>query len=231
MRRPLIAAALALALAGCSDGEVNPIVVAAVGEILPGERGDEPKAPPVPVTRAALTRADVAAIQVRLVNDPSRTQTLLFAASDNGGYVTYSSSLRQNFTLRGSWITGTRGIGWDLLSASSSRPDPLVSAIPPGSWPRQVERTYEFTAFAPQGRVEAFTCTYEFGEQQELVIVEQRHVGVVVSETCTGESGSFENLHLADVRTGFVWRSLQWLGPQQGLVDLRVVVPYTGRRS
>ena len=38
MRRPLIAAALALALAGCSDGEVNPIVVAAVGEILPGER-------------------------------------------------------------------------------------------------------------------------------------------------------------------------------------------------
>ena len=53
----------------------------------------------------------------------------------------------------------------------------------------------------------------------------------MVTETCAGESGSFENLHLADVNTGFVWRSLQWLGPQQGLVDLRIVVPYTGRRS
>ncbi len=143
----------------------------------------------MPVTRAALTRADVAAIQVRLVDDPSKTQTLLFAASDNGGYVTFSSALRQNFTLRGSWITGTRGIGWDLLSAASSQPDPLVTAIPPGSWPQQVERTYEFTAFAPQGRIATFTCTYEFGEQQEIVIVEDRHVGVVVSETCAGEFG------------------------------------------
>lgn len=231
MRRPLIAAALALTLAGCSDGDFNPIVVAAVGEVLPGERGAEPKAPPVPVTRAALVRADVAAIQVRLMNDKSRTQTLLFAASDNGGYVTFSSSLRQSFTLRGSLITGTRGVGWDLLSATSSRPDPLVTAIPLGSWPQQMQRTYEFSAFAPQGRLETFTCTYSFGEQQELVIVEERHVGVVVTETCTGESGSFENLHLADARTGFVWRSLQWLGPQQGLVDLRIVVPYTGRRS
>lgn len=231
MRRRLIAAALGLALAGCSNGQFNPIVVAAVDEILPGERGAEPKAPPVPLTRAALTRADVAAIQVRLVDDPSRAQTLLFAASDNGGYVTFSSALRQNFTLRGSWITGTRGIGWDLLSAASSRPDPLVTPMPVGSWPRQVERTYEFSAFAPQGRIETFTCTYEFGERQEIVIVEDRHVGVVVSETCAGESGSFENLHLADAQTGFVWRSLQWLGPQQGLVELRIVVPYTGRRS
>jgi len=105
-----------------------------------------------------------------------------------------------------------------------------VSAIPPSRWPPEVERAYEFPTFAPQGRIESFTCRYTFGEVQEIVIVQVRHRGVVVTETCEGPSGSFENLHLADVETGFVWRSIQWVGPQQGLMELEVVVPFTGRR-
>lgn len=229
MRRALLAAA-ALGLAACSNGQFNPIVVRGVQEILPGERAED-AAPPTPLTRAALVRADVAAIQVGLLDDPAKTRTLLFAASENDGYVTYSSALRQNFTLRGTWITGVRGVGWDLLSATSSQPDPLVSAIPPGRWPATVERSYEFPAFAPQGRIETYTCRFSFGEVQELVLVEVRHRGVVVTETCEGDAGSFENLHLADVETGFVWRSLQWVGPQQGVIDLRILVPFTGRRT
>ncbi len=228
MRRHLIAA-LGLVLAGCGNGQLNPIVDAALQEVLPGDPSDATAKPRTPVTRAALTRADVAAIRIGLLDDPTRT--LLFAASENGGYVTFSSVLRQNFTLRGSWITGSRGIGWDLLSAGSSQPDPLVTPIPPASWPEQVERSYEFAAFAPQGRIDAFTCRFSFGEVQEIVIVETRHRGVAVTETCEGPTGAFENLHLADVRTGQVWRSLQWIGPQQGVIDLEIVVPFTGRRT
>ncbi len=63
------------------------------------------------------------------------------------------------------------------------------------------------------------------------MILEVRHRGVVVSETCDGPERSFENLHFANIQTGFVWRSLQWLGPQQGLIDLEIVLPYTGRRG
>ncbi len=50
-----------------------------------------------------------------------------------------------------------------------------------------------------------------------------------MSETCSNDEGSFENLHFAEAATGQVWRSLQWTGPQQGLVDLEIVLPYTGR--
>jgi hypothetical protein len=228
MRRALAAALLVLA--ACANGEVNPIVDAAVDEILPSERGPEEAARPrTPVTRAALTRADVAAIRVGLVGDQSRT--LLFAASENGGYVTYSSALRQNFTLRGSLITGVRGVGWDLLSAASSRPDPLVAPIPPARWPGEVERRYWFPADDPQGRLETYVCRFDFGAAREIVIVEQRYRGVEVTEVCEGAFGTFENLHFADLETGFVWRSLQWVGPQQGLIDLEVLVPFTGRRS
>ncbi len=229
MRRALIAAA-ALALAGCSDGGFNPIVVAAVEEVLPGERAPEADAAQgAPITREAITRADVATIRARLIDDPR--PTYLFAASDNGGYVTFASGIRQTITLRGSWITGSRGLGWDLLSALSSRPDPLVQTIPPAQWPASVERSYEFPAFAPQGRIETFECRFAFGAIKEIVILQVRYRGVEVTETCEGEARSFENLHFADATTGFVWRSLQWLGPQQGMIDLEMILPYTGRRS
>jgi hypothetical protein len=228
MRR-LLALAIVAALAGCANGQFNPIVDAAVDEILPGERAPEQATPRTPVTRAALTRADVAAIRVGLPDNPART--LLFAASENGGYVTYSSVLRQNFTLNGALITGVRGVGWDLLSATSSRPDPLVTPIPPGSWPQGVRRTYIFPAFNPQGRVEVYDCRFELGAVDEVVIVERRHRGALVTETCVGDYGSFENLHFADVSSGQVWRSLQWVGPQQGHIYLEILVPFTGRRG
>lgn len=228
MRR-LLAPALVALLAACSNGQFNPIVDAAVDEILPGERAPEQDKPRTPLTREALTRADVAAIRVGLIDHPSRT--LLFAASENGGYVTYSSVLRQNFTLFGAFITGIRGVGWDLLSAASSRPDPLVTPIPPDQWPKGVKRTYIFPNFTPQGRIEVYDCRFDFGATQEMVIVQQRHRGVMVTETCTGDYGSFENLHFADVGSGQVWRSLQWVGPQQGVIDLEILVPFTGRRS
>jgi hypothetical protein len=228
MRRALLAA-LTLLLAGCADGNFNPILVGAVQEVLPGERAPQDAPAGAGVTRAAITRADTATIRARLVGD--KTPTYLFAASDNGGYVTYASGIRQTVTLRGSWITGSRGLGWDLLSALSSRPDPLTQPIPLSQWPEVVQRSYEFPAFAPQGEILSYECRFAFGAIEAFEILAQSHRGVLVTETCQGDAGSFENLHFADVQSGFVWRSLQWLGPKQGMIDLEVVLPYTGRRT
>jgi hypothetical protein len=223
-------ATLALLLAACSDEGVNPIVGAAIQEIYPLRGGVEtPPAPGQPITRAAIDRADVAMIRIRLVGEESGA--FMVAASDNGGYVTFASTLRQTVTLRGSQVTGSRGLGYDLLSATSSQPDPLVRPIPPGQWPARVTRSYELPAQAPQGTILTFECRYEFGAASEIVIIEERHRGVEIAEYCSGPTGNFENLHFADLRTGFVWRSIQWLGPQQGLLDLQIVLPYTGRRG
>jgi hypothetical protein len=228
MRRTLVA--LALMLAACSDEGVNPILTAGVEAVNPFDE-DEPEAEAPrgpPVTRAAITRSDVATIRARLVNE--ETPTYLLAAANNGGYITYASGLRQTLTLRGSQITASRGLGWDLLSAASSQPDPLVTPIPPGAWPAQVTRRYEFSADAPQGRIETYQCRFERGAPRDLVILQVQHRGIEFSEYCAGPAGSFENLHFADAATGFVWRSLQWLGPRQGLIDLEIVEPYTGPR-
>ena len=225
MRRSL-ALALAFFAAACSDEGLNPIVDAAVKEVNPLDNAAAPATQGAQITRAAVNRADVATIRARLVADKS--PTYLLAAANNGGYITYASALRQTLTLRGALVTGSRGLGWDLLSATSSQPDPLVRPIPPAQWPSQVSRSYEFPADGPQGRIETFTCTYEAGEVREITILEDRHRGIEMSETCTGPTGTFENLHLVETGSGTVWRSLQWLGPQQGLVDIEIVLPYTG---
>ncbi len=125
----LIAASLVLALGACTNNGFNPIVVAAVDQVNPfdDETPAETPAGP-PITREAVVRADVAMIRARLVDDES--PTYLLAASNNGGYITFASQLRQTMTLRGSRVTATRGLGWDLLSSTASSPDPLSQAMP-----------------------------------------------------------------------------------------------------
>lgn len=229
MRQALALGAL-LVLAACSNEGLNPIVAGAIDEINPlATDAAAPAGPRRTITREAVTRADTATIRARLLED--ETPTYLFGAAENGGFVTYASGLRQTLTLRGAQITASRGLGHDLLSAVSSEPDPLVRAIPPARWPAGVTRTYEFPAWAAQGRIETYECRFEFGPVREIEILEVRHRGIEVTEVCTNAERSFENLLFADVETGFVWRSIQWLGPEQGLVDLEIVLPFTGRRS
>lgn len=225
MRLTVLAALMMTALVGCTDEGLNPIVSKAIDEVNPFSTST-PAQPGAPVTRAQIDRADVATIRARLVSDKS--PTYLVAAANNGGYITYASGLRQLIVMRNSQVTGTRGLGYDLLSAKSSSPDPLATPMPIAQWPERVQRSYEFPANAPRGRVETFDCRFERGAAKEMVILDQPHRGVEISEYCEGPTGSFEQLHFADASTGFVWRSLTWTGLSQGLVDIEVVLPYTG---
>lgn len=220
---PLGLLALGL-LAGCGS-QKDPVLSEAMGALAGMWRTEPASKPQREVTRADIERADVAAVLARLESDTRGT--VLYASADNGGQVTYVSPLLQQVTLKGVEVTGTRGLGTDLLSGWSSGNDPLVRPTPLGAWPAQVDRVYEFPAESPQGRVERYRCTFERGGTSEMVILQVRYSGVQMSESCTGSYGSFENLHFVDPATGTVWRSLQWIGPKMGHMDLQVLEPYT----
>lgn len=213
-----------LVLTACGS-QRDPVVTEAMGALAGMWRTESAPKPQRQVTRADIERANVAAILGRVEND--KQATVLYATADNGGYVTYVSPLMQQVTLKGAEITGTRGLGTDLLSGWSSSPDPLVRAMPPGSWPRQVERVYEFPGEGPQGPIERYNCSFESGRPAEQVILQVRYSGIEISETCTGAAGSFENLHFVDAASGAVRRSLQWIGPKMGHLDMQVLEPYT----
>lgn len=214
-------------LAACGSGERDPIVQAALEEAggFWSREDPAPKTPPRVVTRADIVRADVAAIQARLEGDPA--PTLMYAAASNGGYVTFSSPLQQQITLRGAKITGTRGLGTDLLAAWTETPDPLSRPTPPSQWPAGVRRVYELPASGPRGQVVSFDCRFEPPVPAAMTIMQVRYQGVQIAEDCAGPTGQFENLHFVD-SSGAVWRSLQWVGPKMALVDLQILLPYTG---
>jgi hypothetical protein len=221
----------ATALAGCGSGGTDPILGAALeeaGALLPFPSGEEegPSAPARPLTRADIERSNTAAIWARLEGDEA--PTLMYAVASNSGGVTFMSSFRQAVVMRGSLVAGTRGLGTNLMAAWSDGRDPLVQATPPASWPSRVVRHYEFPSDDPRGIVLSFDCRFERGGMAEMTILQVRHAGVEMSETCTGPAGTFENLHFADAATGFVWRSLQWTGPTMPLMDVQVIEPYTG---
>jgi hypothetical protein len=222
-------AAAGLALAGCTQEGPNPIVRAGVGEVVARVRGapePAPAAAPRVLTRADIEATGAAAIRGRLFG-AGGSGALFYGAVENGGVVSYVTQLREIIGLRGSQIATTRGLGADLLRATSSPDDPLVRSTPPGRWPAAVERTFEFPGDGARGMVERYVCTFSFGEVRTIAILTREHRGVEVTETCAGPAGTFENLHFADLETGFVWRSIQWTGPRQGSVDFEVIVPRT----
>jgi len=214
---------LAILLAACSSGGGNRIVKAALEQVLPkGEEKPTGKAPQL--TREAIEASGTAFIRARLIDEQGRT--VLAAASDNNGFVTYVSRIQQSLTLRGSLVTATRGLGHDLLAMEAANSDPVITPTPLSEWPASVTRRYIFPDTSPEGRSLTVTCRFEPRETREVEIVEVTHRGTQVAEFCEGDA-EFQNLHLVGEETGRVWRSLQWLGPEQGTIDLEVIEPYT----
>ena len=219
----------AVALTACSSGQgPSPagLVLSKVKARFSSDKDDKPKPTGGGLTREVIDNSGGSAIYIKVRGDEART--FMTAISIHGGYVTFISQFAQSVTLRGSFVTASRGMGADLLSASSSAGDPLVQATPVADWPAEVTRQYSFPGQGPRGTVMTFTCTPRVGAELQYEIVEVIHDLVTVTETCRNTAMEFENTHYADVQTGFVWRSRQWLGPVQGWLDLEVIEPYTG---
>lgn len=232
MRTLAVLGALAV-LSSCSDEGANPILARGMEAVTsrvraspaPGASAEGPAQPSV-LTREDIEATGVAAIRLRLL-EGSETGAIFYGAVENNGVVSFVTPMRETVGLRGSQVVSTRGLGTDLLRGWSSSEDPLATPTPPGEWPQTVTRAYEFPGIGARGEIREYLCTFDMGEVRTISILRQEHQGVEITETCRGSNGSFENLHFADIKSGFVWRSLQWTGPEQGLVDFEVIVPVT----
>ncbi len=217
-------------LAACSSEGAGPITDAVVERVkgaLPGGEEAKPEGPaPIKITRAMVEAAGAAMVRGGLLSENARS--LFSGLSENGGYVTYISRFNQSLTLRGSLITGTRGLGHDLLSVTPDKRDPLITPTPVEDWPGSIGRRYVFPGTGPVGQIIEVRCSYTIEKPLEMEIVEVIHTGVQVREDCVGPGIFFQNQHFADGETGFVWRSQQWIGNKQGTLDLEIIEPFTG---
>ncbi len=232
MKKPVIAVLLAASLAACSSGGgTNPIVSAIWQKLKPGQRAaaqelaEEQASQPRPaITFAKIKETGLAIIRARVGDDTHGV--LLYARSVNDDYVTYASQLQQTFTLRGSLITASRAIGYDLLAVRSDPMDPVAVVTPPENWPAGVTRDYHIPGDGPAGQVISVQCTFTKGPDFELELLDAVIDTRIMLEKCKGDDVEFTNVHLPD-STGRIWRSAQWIGPGQGTIEIDILEPFT----
>lgn len=229
MRRRLFPAALAaLALAGCADDGAT-----GVGELLL-RQGDRllPVAEPAfagpTLNRAAINQLPYAAIEVRF--GEAETGGLMGALSENAGYVTYFSAARQALVLRGGAVTGSRGLGHDLLGHEADAGDPVTAQLPASQWPDSVLRVYTFRDPAGGTYQRAVKCVLRRGPDERFVIYEVALDLARFDEECGNRDLRFANVYWIDAATGQVWRSRQWLGPEAAPVTIEVLRPFRSSR-
>lgn len=223
----LLLVASALALAGCSSG--GNTVYERLGPMIQQELlGDlvtepEPEVQPREMTRAELNQIPYATISLSLGDNP---RALVVPIADNGGYLVYQDTAQRGVVMRGGLITATHGFGYNLDSVAHRRDDPVVSPTPLPQWPASVERSYSFTL---RGQIDyeiAVACAFERGVREFIEIVELRFEVVRMVETCTSPKRQFVNTYWADPDSGFIWKSVQWVGPRIPAMTVEIVRPY-----
>jgi len=232
MKIALGALALATTLSACTSGSgTNPVVSAVWEKVKPGARQAAAEAeaeaaarPKIVVTFEKIKDTGLAIIRAR-VGDAT-TGVMLYARSVNDGYVTFASQLQQTMTLQGSLITASRAIGYDMLSLRTDAGDPVTLPTPPQNWRASVSRDYRFTGDTPEGRLISVNCQFVKGPAFELALLDKTFDTTIMQSQCRGDGVEFTNIHMVQA-DGQILRSAQWLGPDQGMVEIDILEPYT----
>jgi len=226
------ALALATALSACSSGgNSNPVVSAIWQKVKPGARqaaaaaeAEAAARTPIVVTFEKIKDTGLAIIRARVGEDTRGV--MLYGRAVNDTYVTYASQLQQTMTLNGSLITASRAIGHDMLSMRTDHGDPVTVPTPPSEWRSSVTRDYRFTGDTPGGRLISVTCQFTKGPAFELALLDKTFETTIMQSQCAGDGVRFTNVHLVQ-EDGQILRSAQWLGPDQGMVEIDILEPYT----
>ncbi|MBK1634121.1 YjbF family lipoprotein [Rhodovulum adriaticum] len=209
MRHPApkaaIAAALSLALAGCSS--------------LPLPRS----AGPAPDARAQLTRA---ALQeqghpVMYVALPAMgTSALLAPSGRNGDVTTWSQANTVSLSFEAGILTATRGLGADMMSAELSGTRAMMNgASPERGYPRHIG----YLDGEYRQRFRGYLCKPGTRAGETITIMDQPHRVTRIEERCTSPEGGFTNVYWRGAN-GTTWKSRQWISPEIGYLETELLV-------
>ena len=216
----LIGAAMLSVLAGCSNNPAPLDLRGLARDALQNMSGQAPAAAPLAAPEAVLAATEASVI----VMETARGDRLyLLGLRDNGPYRTYVTATRQTLTLRDGMITGTRGLGQDMMASDSAEVTALLRKGRPG----QASRRLEVLDGDDRTRVIVLDCVIAKGGTGLTPLATPLPAGRPMTETCTGSQGDaaglrFTNHYLID-RAGRIILSRQWLPSLTGPVDLQIL--------
>jgi hypothetical protein len=136
----------------------------------------------------------------------------------NGAYRTYGNSSRQAMIFRQGLLTGSRGLGDDLMSSDVGTAG-LIHARRAGQAAR-VSRYLDGEGKTVETRM---TCSVSVGGSKTVGLGQVGGPGRVVAENCTPQDGTaIGNSYVVDGQGRVLW-SRQWHGPGQGYMVVQPI--------
>ena len=224
MRRWIAFTALVLT-AACSSGGDNQFQ--RLGDLTKAAvfGSGEPTTPQPELTRAELNQIPSATIALTVDEAP---RAYLVPLADNGGYLNYLDAAGHGVIMFGGAVTGTQAFGKDLEAVRHDRRDPIAHPTPLADWPTQVYRDYQFMVRDGEDYSITLSCVFDRIVAETIEIVEIDFDLVRIAETCTNARRQVVNTYWVEEDTGFIWKSIQWLGPSLGQVTIEIIRPYSG---
>ena len=217
------AVAIVIGPSACSSG--GPNVFKRTGEMaVTAFAGREGVSQPQ-LTRAELNRIPYATIAVSSSGGP---RAYLVPLADNGGYLDYRDAVGTSVRMFGGALAGFESTGQDLDGVLYDQSDPIAHLRPLARWPAQVWREYQFSLRHLGLWAIALNCVFQPQGRETIEIVEVSVDVMRVNEVCTNARRQVTNAYWIDENTGFIWKSVQWLGPKIGHVLIEVIRPYAG---
>lgn len=222
----LLAAALALGLAGCgSDAnktETGREASTEVKRIFSGLLGRKTPAAPAPDAET-LAREGLAANtgpMILAAFENTKFTSVLGQRGENGTMRTYFTPASQAIILRSGIVAGTRGFGFDILSAETEALAALVRKRSAGT----AELVLRYLDGLGKERPLPLTCTVTPASATSYDFAGQSYAGTLVGAHCEGLGYSADPSFIV-AASGEIVSSRQWIGPQVGYVTIQVLRP------
>jgi hypothetical protein len=185
------------------------LVLAGCGSLIPGgQGGGDPRAG---LDRAAVEREGGPLLFAQLPELGSAA--LLRPAGRNGDVVTWIAPDKVSVALDGGVLTGTRGLGHDLMSAETRETRRMLAGadMPARGYPL----LHGHLDGEHRLRVTSYLCRETARRPETVTILGVAQQTTRVTESCTAPDIAFRNDYWLGP-DGLMWKARQWAGPALG---------------
>lgn len=214
-RRRALATLIGVGLSGCSS---SPLLSSATDALRLAVEGF----PDVPITAKQVADLPYASVGVKIGNGP---RSLLVLSQRQGDDLQWISADRVALVTRRGRLIQSAGLPQNLQHTKPVGNDPLaegVHRVAEGTaFMRLIDVMPGFTFSAP------LHSTFHPEAEETIEILGRRYATRRVREECVAPdlNWKFENLYWADLGSGFVWRSQQYLTPDTPEIRIEVFKP------
>ncbi|WP_380056263.1 YjbF family lipoprotein [Falsihalocynthiibacter sp. SS001] len=199
-----------LALAACGSEEREETFGSAVYEDLKAKYIDKPEEGAAPAARDLSWIETNTKPLIVVVIEETQGMGFLAYQANNKGYKTWRTSDDTSFIFRNGFLTGTKGLGQDLVSASV--PSRAASS---GSQ----ARTHYYLDGDDNVVGQNFACNWKFVGSETTPVIIKTYQTKHYSESCESGELSFKNDYWLD-SSGIIRQSRQYVSETVGYVSL-----------